>query len=364
MQISKLIQSLEKWAPPAWQENYDNSGLLCGDKQSECAGVLCTLDCTESVIDEALEKECNLIVAHHPIVFKGLKKLTGQNYVERTLIKAIKHDIAIYAIHTNLDNVHTGVSARMAQLLSLKNTQTLAPKQGLLQKLTVFVPIENKASLEDHLFNAGAGQIGNYAECSFSTDGTGSFRPTEGATPVVGNVGEREFVRECRVEVLVPAHASAKVLQAMRQGHPYEEVAYFLQPLENFHQQVGSGMLGFLPEPMDITDFLEKVKQTFGLPYLKYTPAGINKVEKVAVCGGSGSFLIGKAMASGADAYITADIKYHEFFDSEGRLLLVDIGHYESEACTKELLAEHMREKFPNIATYISQTDTNPVRYL
>jgi dinuclear metal center YbgI/SA1388 family protein len=365
MLISEIVNSLEAWAPPAYQESYDNSGLLCGDYNWLCHGALCTLDCTEEVIDEAVTQGCNLIIAHHPIIFKGLKQLIGKNYVERTIIKAIKNDIAIYAIHTNLDNVHTGVSNRMAELLNLTNMRTLAPKDGLLQKLTVFVPKENSSQVEAALFKAGAGTIGNYSECSFKQEGTGSFKPNAEANPTIGSANQREFVQESRIEVLVPAHRSSKILQAMRAAHPYEEVAYFLQPLANYHQEVGSGQIGELPNALEIGDFIELVKEKFEVPMLKYTPLkSEKKIKKVALCGGAGSFLIKVARASGADAYITADIKYHEFFDAEGQLLVVDIGHYESEACTKGLIAEHMRENFPNIATYISQTVTNPVCYL
>jgi dinuclear metal center YbgI/SA1388 family protein len=363
MKIQDLINCLETLAPRAYQEAYDNAGLLTGQPNQACSGALITLDCTEAVVEEALAKNCNLIIAHHPIIFKGLKRLTGNNYVERTIIKAIQHNIAIYAIHTNLDNVHTGVNKKIAEKLQLKNVRVLAPKTDTLSKLTFFVPHAHASAVTEAVHRAGAGQLGNYKNCGFTIDGTGMFTPQDKATPYVGNTGQPETVAEARIEMIVPSHLESRVIAALRQRHPYEEVAYFLHTLSNQNQEVGAGMMGELDEPMEPIDFLRRLKTNLLLPVIRHTPLLHKKVKKVAVCGGSGSFLLPKAIAAGADFFVTADFKYHEFFDADGRLTVADIGHYESEVFTKELLSEFLTENFPTFAVNFSTTITNPISY-
>jgi len=364
MHIVEILNCLEQWAPPALQEAYDNSGLLTGSRLWPATGALITLDCTEAVVEEALENNLNLIVAHHPIVFKGLKSITGKTYVERAVIKAIKNDVAIYALHTNLDNVSHGVSSRMAALLGLTNSRPLLLKKNTLEKLTAFIPVADTDRVLQALHEAGAGNIGNYSACSFRVTGTGSFQANEAANPTVGTRGKPEHVEENRVEVLLPASARIPVLAALKKAHPYEEVAYYLQTLENDNQDAGCGMVGDLPQSLPSLAFLEAVKKTFRAGCIRHTALVKPVVKRVAVCGGAGSFLLPRAVAAGADVFISADFKYHEFFDAEERLIVADIGHYESEQFTKELIGEVLREKFPTFALNFSKTITNPISYL
>lgn len=361
--ISDIIQKLESWAPKNYQESYDNSGLLTGNPSHEVTGVLITLDCIEAVIDEAIAKKANLIVAHHPIIFGGLKSLTGRNYIERTVIKAIKNDVAIYAIHTNLDNVHTGVNAMIAEKIGLSQTKILKPKNHTLVKLEFFVPKENTNQVLDAIHEAGAGNIGNYEECSFKINGTGTFKPTENASPTIGKGGTKENVNEDRVEVVLPQYRQGQVISALKKAHPYEEASYVITSINNTNQEVGSGMIGELNKPLDIQSFLKLLKERMGLNTIKYTVLDKQLIKKVAVCGGSGSFLLRTAMAQGADAFVTSDFKYHEFFDGEGKTMIADIGHYESEVFTKDLIGRYLSENFTNIATYLSEVNTNPVKY-
>jgi dinuclear metal center YbgI/SA1388 family protein len=363
MRIQDIIQELEILAPPSLQESYDNAGLLTGDASHECTGILVALDSTEAIIAEARSNGCNLVVTHHPIIFGGLKKITGKNYVERTVIQAIKNDIAIYAIHTNLDNVQAGVNAKIAEKLGLINTRILAPKSGQLVKLVTYVPVANAETVLAALFNAGAGHIGNYSECSFSSNGTGTYKPGAGTDPYIGQQGERSATPEVKIEVILSVYHQRKVVNALLATHPYEEVAYDLLPLANEHAGAGSGYLGELTEPMTETAFLQIVKEAFNLQVIRHTPFLQRKVQKIAVCGGAGSFLTGKAIAAGADVYLTADVKYHEFFDADGKLLLADIGHFESEQYTTDLLFDVLRTKFPNFAVLKTKVNTNPVNY-
>jgi dinuclear metal center YbgI/SA1388 family protein len=362
--IREITSYLESVAPRAYQESYDNSGLLTGDAAWEVKGILVSLDCTEMVVEEAMEKNCNLIVAHHPIIFKGLKKLTGSNYVERTIIKAIQNNIAIYAIHTNLDNVHTGVNRRICEKIGLQNLKVLVPKTGILQKLVTFIPKENTEAVINALHQAGAGQIGNYNNCSFRIEGIGTFKPNEKANPHIGKNLEQEFVNETRVEVIFPNHLQNGIMTALRKAHPYEEVAYYLTPLGNQHQEVGSGMTGELEAPMEPLEFLKRLKDRMDLKIIRHTHLVEKPVHKVAVCGGSGSFLLGDAIRSGAQVFITADFKYHEFFDADNQIVIADIGHYESEVFTKDLLKEVLTKKFPTFAINFSTSVTNPISYL
>lgn len=362
--IGHIAHFLEDLAPLSLQENYDNSGLLVGDASTTCKGILVSLDCTEAVIDEAIANGCNMVVAHHPIIFGGLKKLTGRNYVERTVIKAIKNDVAIYAIHTNLDNIHTGVNRKMGEVLGLENLQILSPKKGLLKKLVTFVPQANADAVRNALFSAGAGHIGNYDSCSFNTNGQGTFKAGENTNPHVGQQGQLHTENEVRVETIFQAHIQHKVVAALLAAHPYEEVAYDIYQLENLSQNIGSGMVGTLPHPVDELTFLQQLKTAFNCGVVKYTKPLGNKVSRVAICGGSGQFLLNDAIRAKADVFVTSDFKYHDYFDADNRIVVADIGHYESEQFTKQLLHGILIEKFTTFAVCISKSGTNPINYL
>jgi dinuclear metal center YbgI/SA1388 family protein len=363
MKIYDITAHLESIAPPSLQEHYDNAGLLTGSSGWDCTGILCTLDATEEVVQEAIDKKCNLIVAHHPIIFGGLKKINGKNYVEKAVIRAIKNDIAIYAIHTNLDNVLEGVNGKMADLLGLEKRQVLAPKESTLKKLFTFVPVEKAETVRAAIFEAGGGHIGNYSECSYGTEGTGTFRAGEGTDPFVGKVGERHYEKELKLEVIFPAYLQSAIVSAMIRAHPYEEVAYDVVDLANTHPAVGAGLTGELAKPMSEQEFLALCNQAFKLRVIRHTPLLNKLVKKVALCGGAGSFLISKALSAGADIYISADMKYHEFFDANGRMVIADIGHYESEQFTIDLLATVLQQKFRTFAVLKTAVETNPVRY-
>jgi dinuclear metal center YbgI/SA1388 family protein len=362
MTIQEIISKLETFAPPSLQESYDNAGLLTGNAADTCTGVLCCLDSTEAVVQEAIAKNCNCIVAHHPIIFGGLKKITGKNYVEQTIISAIKNNIAIYAIHTNLDNVLHGVNGRIADALGLINRSILQPKTAILKKIFVFVPLSHAEEVRSAIFAAGGGNIGNYSECSFNAEGNGTYKAGADAKPFTGSIGQRHTEPEIKIEVIVPAWLQQKVCAAMLAAHPYEEVAYDVINLENSNANTGSGLIGELAAPMKEEALLSHIKEKFNLKLIKHTALLGKMVKKVALCGGAGSFLTGAAIAVGADIYISADFKYHEFFDANGRLVIADIGHYESEQFTIGLLHEFLQQNFPNFAVLKTEVDTNPVK--
>jgi dinuclear metal center YbgI/SA1388 family protein len=362
MKLNDIVQALETLAPLTLQESYDNAGLCTGTLEMEINKVLLSLDITEEVVDEAIKNGCELIVAHHPLIFKPLKKLTGSGYVEKTVIKAIKNDIALYASHTNLDNVWGGVNFKLAEKIGLTDVRILQPSSGNLSKLTVFVPNVNAAQVMQALDQAGAGQIGHYKNCSFRTQGIGTFMPNDQAKPHIGNANQQEEVEETRLEVMFPKHMSHKILASMRAAHPYEEVAYYLSDIENTNQEIGAGAIGLLSKAMEPADFLQHLKKALGLQVIKHTPYA-KTIHKVALCGGSGSFLLKKALAAKADAYISADFKYHDFFDAENKLLVADIGHYESERFTHEIFLKELNSHLPNLEVAISQVNTNPTRY-
>jgi dinuclear metal center YbgI/SA1388 family protein len=363
MKIKDITQFLETTAPLGLQESYDNAGLIVGDAQAECTGILTSLDVTEAVIQEAINKKCNLIVAHHPIIFKGLKKLNGKNYVERTVMMAIKNDVAIYAIHTNLDNVLEGVNQKIAEKLQLQNCKVLSPREGTLEKLVTFAPVDKAATVRNALFTAGAGTIGNYDQCSYNVEGTGTFRALEGSNPYVGQKGTQHEEEEVRIEVIFPSRLQSTVIEALKKAHPYEEVAFYVQSLKNTLETVGSGLVGELPSALSENELLQLLKSAFHVKVIRHTEFLNKPVKKIAVCGGSGFFLLPAAIASGAQVYITGDVKYHEFFDADKRILLADIGHYESEQFTIELLTKLLQEKFSNFAVQKTEINTNPVRY-
>lgn len=363
MKIKDIINVLEAVAPPVLQEIYDNAGLITGDSETGCTGILCSLDATEDIVEEAIAKGCNLIVAHHPIIFKGLKRLNGKNYVERTIIKAIKNDIAIYAIHTNLDNILSGVNGKMADKLGLINRRPLLPKAQILKKLYTFVPQQHVENVRNALWQAGAGHIGNYSECSFNAEGTGTFKAGKTTNPFVGEAGRLHYEDETKIEVIFPSWVQGAVVKALLEAHPYEEVAFDIVALDNQYNAIGSGLIGRLPGPMEEKAFLQHVKQAFKLEVIRHTPLCGQKIQKVALCGGAGSFLIFNALHAGADIYITADVKYHEFFDADKKMVLADIGHYESEQFTIDLLYDILVEKFPTFAVLKTAVNTNPLVY-
>lgn len=363
MKLSQLTAYLESLAPLAYQEDYDNAGLIVGHPDQEIHQALISLDCIEAVVDEAIAKGCQLIISHHPIVLKGLKKFNGKTYVERVVEKAIRHNIALYAIHTNLDNIHTGVNARICQTLGLQNCRVLSPKQGLLKKLVTYVPVNHAEQVRNALFVAGAGHTGNYSDCSFSSEGSGTFKGGSGSSPYVGTPGERHTEREVKIETVYPANLESKILMALVLAHPYEEVAYDLYAITNQHQQVGSGMVGELEVPMDEEKFLFLVKNKMHAGVIRHTALRHKTVKTVAVCGGAGGFLLKQAIAAGADFFVTADYKYHEFFDAEGKVVIADIGHFESEQFTQQLLCELIQKKFSNFAVRLTEINTNPVKY-
>jgi dinuclear metal center YbgI/SA1388 family protein len=363
MKLHELTSYLESIAPLAYQEDYDNSGLIVGNANQEISQALISLDCTEAIVDEAIATGCQIIISHHPIVFKGLKKFNGKTYVERVVEKAIRHNIALYAIHTNLDNVMGGVNARICKVLGLKNTRTLSAKNGLLKKLITYVPLSHAETVRNALFNAGAGNVGNYSECSFNAEGTGTFKGGKETNPYVGQPGEQHREAEIRIETIYPAHLESKILMALFLNHPYEEVAYDLYTLTNQHQQVGAGMIGELNMPVTEHDFLGHVKSRMQAAVIRHTELTGKPVKKVAVCGGSGGFLLKQAIAAGADIFVTADYKYHEFFDAEGKIVIADIGHFESEQFTQHLLYEIIREKFSTFAVRLTEINTNPIKY-
>lgn len=364
MKIKDITDYLEDLAPLSLQESYDNSGLLIGLYETIVNKVLITLDVTEEVIDEAITEKCELIIAHHPLIFKGIKRLNSNNLTERLVVKLIKADIAVYAIHTNLDNVKPGVNEMLASKLGLTNTKILVPQTGNLQKLVIFCPVAHADKVREAMFEAGAGHIGNYDSCSYNLDGKGTFRALEGADPFVGEKGKLHFENEVRIESIAPKFKMKKIIQEMVEAHPYEEVAYDIYPLENVNLNTGAGMIGELEIESDAKDFLGYVKKTLGTKAIKFSPLIKRKVKKIAVCGGSGAFLISAAHGAGADVFITGDVKYHDFFEFHGQMTIVDAGHYETEQFTKELICSKLKEKFPTFALLISKINTNPVDIL
>lgn len=364
MKIKDITNYLNSIAPLQIQESYDNAGLIVGNMNQEVTGVLVCLDSIEEIIDEAMSKGCNLIVAHHPIVFSGLKKFTGKNYIERCIIKAIKNDIAIYACHTNLDNMQDGVNKMISDRLGLVNTKILVPKGDQVYKLSVFCPKNAADQVRDAMFSQGAGHVGQYSECSYNSEGIGTFLGNEGTNPHVGEIGKRHHEPETKIEVIVSSWKKNNVINAMLNAHPYEEVAYDIHALENKMNTIGAGLIGELKEEMDTSTFLNSLKKNMKTNCVRHTKVHKQKILKVALCGGSGSFLLGAAMSSKADIFITGDFKYHQFFDADGKIIIADIGHFESEQFTIELLGEKLKEKFPNFAVHFTDVNTNPINYL
>lgn len=364
MLLKEITQIIESLAPLSFQESYDNAGLIIGQPDDEISGILITLDVTEEVLDEAIRKNLNLVVAHHPVIFGGIKKLNGKNYTERCIAKAIKNDLAIYAAHTNLDSVFGGVNSKICETLGLQNCQILAPVSGFLKKLVTFVPTADAEKVREAIFAAGAGSIGNYDSCSFNQTGSGSFRGNENTHPYVGEKNKLHFEEETRIETIFPKHLQSKIIQALLKAHPYEEVAYDIYPLDNDFPQAGIGMIGELGAPEDETEFLQRLKSAFHCSAVKYTKLLGKPVRKVAVVGGAGSSYLKNAIAQKADVFISGDFKYHQFFDAEGQIVIADIGHYESEQFTKEVFYELLTKNLSKFAVHLSEVNTNPVNYL
>ena len=363
MIIEDVIHLLEEFAPLAYAEDFDNVGLLVGNKNNKLSGVLVTLDTLESVVDEAITNKCNFIVSFHPVIFKGLKKITGKTYVERVILKAIKHDIAIYAIHTALDNALQGVNDGICNQLELINKQILIPQTQTIKKLTTFVPKEEAELLRNALFKAGAGNIGNYSNCSFNTEGIGTFMGNDASSPTKGIKGKTHKEEETQISVTYSKHLEASILKTLFQTHSYEEVAYEITTLENKNQHIGMGMVAELTEPMEESVFLNYLKSKMNVTHIRHSALLGQPIKKIAVLGGSGSFAIEAAKASGAQVFITADLKYHDFFTAENEIILADIGHFESEQFTKNILVAFLIKKITNFAVVLSKTNTNPVKY-
>lgn len=365
MKVIDFIKTIEAIAPLSLQESYDNAGLITGTSEQKVNAVMITIDVTEEVIDEAINQKANLIIAHHPIVFTGLKRFNGNNYIERCIIKAIKNDIAIYAAHTNIDSVlQNGVNSKIAEKIGLLNCKILSPIKQSLVKIVVFVPNAYADKVRSAIFDAGAGNIGNYRSCSYNIEGTGTFMANEKAHPFVGNVNQLHTEPEMRIETIIPEYLVNKVLNEIKNTHPYEEVAYDLYPLNNEWEQVGAGMIGELPEPENELTFLNRIKKTFDCKCIKYTKFRNKPVKRIAFCGGSGSSLLKQAIKANADVFLTSDIKYHQFFDADNRIIIADFGHFESEQFTKDLFYEILKRKFPSFAIYLTNVNTNPIKYL
>lgn len=364
MTVNDISQILEELAPLAHAESFDNVGLLAGNPAMTVTGILVTLDTLENVVEEALKKKCNMIVSFHPIIFKGLTKLTGSTYVERVVIKAITHNIALYSMHTALDNSNIGVNAKICEVLGITNPTILIPKTGTLKKLTTYTPIHQAQTVKSALFKAGAGEIGKYSQCSFSVEGSGSFKAGEEARPSIGTIGEVHTEKEVQINILYPFEKEGKILKALFKAHPYEEVAYEVVTLNNPNPTVGMGMIGTLEVAMEEQAFLQKVKKNMHATVIRHSQLLNKKVKRIAVLGGSGAFAITAAKKANADVFITSDLKYHQFFEAERQLVLADIGHFETEQFTKDLVVDYLIKKIPNFAISLSESITNPIKYL
>ena len=364
LRIKDILKEIEKLAPLPLQEGFDNAGIQVGNVNQSATGALLCLDITESVIEEAIELGYNLVIAHHPLVFKPFKSLTGSNYIERCMIQACKYDLVLYAAHTNLDNAVGGVNYKLAELLGLQNVRILSPQKGNLLKLVTFVPEESVEIVRTTLFHAGAGSIGHYDSCSFNTNGTGTFRASENCTPYSGEIGELHQAKEVRIETILPSYLKTAVTRALLSVHPYEEPAYDFYSLENTWKQAGSGIVGELLSEEDELFFLQRIKDILKTDCIRHSPLTGKKVREIAICGGSGAFMLPEAIAYGADVFITGEAKYNDFYDVEDHILLAVAGHFETEICTKDIFFDIISEKFPTFAVQISNTNTNPVKYL
>ena len=364
MKIKEIVSALDRFAPLPLQDGFDNAGLQIGLTEAEATGALLCLDVTEAVLDEAIALGCNLVISHHPLIFKGYKSITGKDYVERCILKAIRNDMVLYAAHTNLDNAKGGVNYKIAEKIGLKHLQVLEPKRNSLLKLVTFVPTEQAERVRKALFAAGCGNIGGYDSCSYNLKGEGTFRAGENTHPFCGSIGELHREEEVRIETILPSYKKGEVVRALLSAHPYEEPAFDLYPLENEWTQAGAGIVGELETPETGLEFLKRIKKIFEVECVKHNRLTGREIQKVALCGGAGAFLIPQAIRSGADIFITGEIKYHDYFGHEDEILLAEIGHYESEQYTKEIFYSIIRDLFPNFALQFSKVNTNPIKYL
>lgn len=364
MKIKEIVSALDRFAPLPLQDGFDNAGLQIGLTEAEATGALLCLDVTEAVLDEAIALGCNLVISHHPLIFKGYKSITGKDYVERCILKAIRNDMVLYAAHTNLDNAKGGVNYKIAEKIGLKHLQVLEPKRNSLLKLVTFVPTEQAERVRKALFAAGCGNIGGYDSCSYNLKGEGTFRAGENTHPFCGSIGELHREEEVRIETILPSYKKGEVVRALLSAHPYEEPAFDLYPLENEWTQAGAGIVGELETPETELEFLKRIKKIFEVECVKHNRLTGREIQKVALCGGAGAFLIPQAICSGADIFITGEIKYHDYFGHEDEILLAEIGHYESEQYTKEIFYSIIRDLFPNFALHLSKINTNPIKYL
>jgi dinuclear metal center YbgI/SA1388 family protein len=363
VQLTEIISLLESFAPLSYQESYDNSGLLIGDEQQDITSALVTVDVTDEVLEEALKKGSNLIVTHHPLILSGIKKITGRSLPERLIMKAIRNNLCIYAAHTNLDNVNSGVNARICEKLGLINCKILQPAKGTLRKLVTFIPTEHAEKVRQAVFDAGAGVIGQYDQCSYNLEGYGTFRGSEKSNPFAGEKGKLSFEKEIRFETIFQENLQSTIIKALLEAHPYEEVAYDIYPLDNTDHKIGAGMAGDTPAPVNTIDFLKRMKKIFNAKSIRHSKIIKDKIQKVAVCGGSGNLLIPEAIRSGADLFLTGEIKYHQFFEAGDKIILADIGHFESEQFTKEIFYDLLIKNFPKFAVHLSGVNTNPINY-
>ncbi len=363
MKIKEVTSVIEDFAPLSFQEPYDNAGLLVGDGEQVAEGALLCLDVTEAVVEEAVEKGAGLIISHHPVIFGGIKKLTADDPAGRIILKAVRNNISVYAAHTNIDSVWGGVNTRIADKIGLVNQEILSPARGILRKLVVFVPVNDAPAVREAVFNAGAGHIGDYDQCSFNITGEGSFRGGENTNPYAGAAGSLHFEKELRIETVYPEHIEKSVISAMIDAHPYEEVAYDIYPLGNSYERAGMGITGELEKEVKPAGFLDLLKENFKTPVIRHTTFPGKNIKRVSVCGGSGSQLTGAARRAGADVFVSGDFKYHYFFGAGNDMMIADIGHYESEQFTMEIFHELITKKIPNFAVHFSDTNTNPIHY-
>ena len=364
MKIKEIVNALEMFAPLPLQDGFDNAGLQVGLTDAEATGALLCLDVTEEVVDEAINLGYNLIVSHHPLIFKGYKSLTGKDYVERCIMKAIKNDIVVFSLHTNLDNAPQGVNYKIAEKIGLKNLRILEPKEASLLKLVTFVPKGYEDKVRKAIFDAGCGCIGNYDSCSYNLEGNGTFRAQEGTNPFCGKIGELHVEPESRIETILPSFKQKAVEKALVAAHPYEEPAYDFYPLQNSWMQVGAGVVGELDEPETETDFLKRIKKIFEVGCVKHNSMNGRLIQTVALCGGAGAFLLPKAVGAHADVFITGEVKYHDYFYYENKILIAEIGHYESEQYTKEIFFSIIKDLFPSLEVEMTRVNTNPIKYL
>lgn len=363
MQVRDLTSVIENYAPLSLQESYDNAGLICGSLDNEVSSVLLCTDVTEAVIDEAIAGNFNLIISHHPLSIQPLKNLLPDNWIKRCLIRAIKNDLNIYAAHTNMDAVPKGVSGKIADKLELTKREILK-KEGKLYSLTFYTPLREAEKVRQAVLDTGAGHIGNYSHCSFNSTGTGTFLSGKDSHPFCGEPSSLHHEEEIKTEITVPDYLLASAVKRLKEVHPYEEPVWNSVCIDNTNPLTGFGIIGELEQAVDTREFLERIKTIFHCGMIRHTALCKPQVKRIAVCGGSGAFLIRQAISAGADLYITGDIKYHDFFNTENRLILADIGHYESEQYTKEIFYELVTKKISKFAVQFSKVNTNPINYL